>query len=110
NRSSPVLAQTTAIFVAANMVQTFVGKPDGTLWGLGLNDYGQLGNGTTTTPQLTLAPALNGITGGVKKICGSDAHTIALTAAGEVWGAGFNSYGALGDGTLVDKPTPVRAI
>jgi len=44
-RYSPVLGQTTAMYIAAAPQQTFVAKPDGTLWAVGLNDYGQLGNG-----------------------------------------------------------------
>jgi len=60
--------------------------------------------------QLTLAPALSGVTGGVTKISASSAHSLALTASGEVWAAGFNGNGALGDGTTVNNSTPVRTI
>ena len=44
------------------------------------------------------------------KISASGAHTLALTATGEVWGVGFNGLGSLGDGTTVNKSTPLRAL
>ena len=108
-RYSPLLITSQASLVAAGVQHTFIRKPDGTVWGAGLNDFGQLGLGTTQTPQLALAAALTGVTG-VAKIAASGAHTLALTAAGEVWATGYNSFGPLGDGTTVNKSTPYRAV
>ena len=108
-RYSPVLIASQASLVAAGVQHTFIRKPDGTVWGAGLNDFGQLGLGTTQTPQLTLVAALAGVTG-MSKIAASGAHTLALTAAGEVWATGYNSFGPLGDGTVVNKSTPYRTV
>jgi alpha-tubulin suppressor-like RCC1 family protein len=108
-RYSPVLTPAQATLIAAGVRHTFIRKPDDTIWGAGLNDYGQLGIGNTTTPQVALVPALGGLTG-VIKISASGAHTLALSAAGEVWGVGFNGNGPLGDGTTVNKSTPTRTV
>jgi alpha-tubulin suppressor-like RCC1 family protein len=108
-RYSPIAVAEGVRLVAAGVSHTFVQKADGSLWGAGLNSYGQLGNGTLQTPQLTLAPALQGLAG-VTKISASGVHTLALTDAGEVWATGYNNRGQLGDGTLVDKTSPIRVV
>ena len=71
----------------------------------GLNADGQLGNGTTTM-RLTPGP-LVGIANVVAISSGRE-HAYALDDQGRVWAWGDNSKGAVGDGTKVDKSTPVR--
>ena len=79
---------------------------DGTLRSWGLNNNGQLGNGTTTD-RLVPGP-VSGISG-VKKVSGGNNHACALTDAGQIycWGAG--SYGQLGNNSTfgVSNPTLV---
>ena len=108
-RYSPILVADEVALAATGAYHTLIRKTDGSLWGAGLNDKGQLGNGTAATPQLTFAPALAGLTG-VTKISASSSHTLALTDLGEAWATGFNGQGQLGDGTLVDKTSPVRVV
>jgi alpha-tubulin suppressor-like RCC1 family protein len=108
-RLSPALICDQVAAFGAGVSQTFLQKADGSLWASGLNELGQLGNGTTQSPQIGLAPALGGL-GALTKISGSSAHTLALTAAGEVWGTGNNEKGAVGDGTVVNKASPTRAV
>lgn len=71
----------------------------------GANWLGQLGNGSTTR-QLTPI-SVNGLSQGVSAITAGTNHTCALTTGGAVkcWGA--NSKGQLGDGTTLDRSTPV---
>ena len=104
-RYSPVLITSQASLVAAGVQHTFIRKPDGTVWGAGLNDFGQLGLGTTQTPQLALVSALTGVTG-ASKLAASGAHTLALTAAGEVWATGYNSSARWATARSSTSPPP----
>ncbi len=75
----------------------------------GRNSSGQLGDGSTTQ---RLAPVnVSGLAGGVTAISagGGEArgHTCARTATGEARCWGYNQEGQLGDGTLVNRLTPV---
>jgi alpha-tubulin suppressor-like RCC1 family protein len=75
----------------------------------GDNDFGQLGDGTTTD-RLTPAPVLQAggapLTG-VQALAATDAHNCVRTTAGvRCWGN--NDDGQLGDGTTDDRSTPVQ--
>ena len=94
--------------LAAGINHTLVIRADGTAWGAGRNDAGQLGDGTTDN-RSTFGPAFVGLSD-VLRLSASDSHTLALTADGRVWSSGLNNYGQLGDGTKVDKTSPVRAV
>jgi len=71
----------------------------------GYNGNGQLGNGTTTTPQLTPA-TVTGISNAVDISAGA-IHTCAILAdrTAKCWG--YNGYYNLGDGTTTQRPSPV---
>jgi alpha-tubulin suppressor-like RCC1 family protein len=71
----------------------------------GLNDYGQLGNGTTTDSAVPV-PVTGLSSGGASVVAGSY-HSCAVTQAGAVSCWGDNSFGALGDGSIIDSTTPV---
>lgn len=66
-------------------------KEDGTLWGMGLNSYGQLGNGNSEELNQPVT-----ILEGVKSICTSQETTFALKENGSVWSWGHNKNGMLG--------------
>ena len=90
--------------------QSLAVKADGTLWGWGINDVGQLCDGTTTQRLTPVQSAITGITQVSTSTVTSGAapHTLMLAADRSVWGCGSNGYGQLGDGTTVDKSTPVQ--
>ena len=71
----------------------------------GLNNFGQLGDGTTND-RLT-AGAVTGLAAGVVAVAAGDAHACALTATGAVRCWGNNSWGQLGDGSMTYRTAPV---
>ena len=82
---------------------TFILKNDGTLWGSGANNYGQLGLGDTTNRNTFTQVNTNA--NNVKSVyCGRN-HTLMLKNDGTLWGCGDNSYGQLGLGNTANRKT-----
>jgi alpha-tubulin suppressor-like RCC1 family protein len=73
----------------------------------GANYYGQLGNGSTTNAPTPTAVAVTGLAGAVVSVCGGNGHSCALLATGGVQCWGWNYRGQLGDGTQMNRSTPV---
>lgn len=71
----------------------------------GWNYYGQLGNNSVSS---TTAPVdVIGLTTGVSAITAGSTHMCALTSSGAVKCWGRNTFGAVGDGSTIDRLTPV---
>jgi len=87
--------------------QTFFLKNDGTAWGTGLNDKGQLGDGTKVSPSTPVQ-----VMSGVKSVSAAGGHTLFMKEDGTLWAAGMNKYGELanGDNSQQDQPTPVQIL
>lgn len=104
-RLSPVRVPTLdqIIAVEAGGEYSVALRSDGTVWAWGA--FSQLPN---PTPQ----PVPSQITGlpQVTAVAVSPTHVLALAYDGTVWAWGFNSYGELGDGTLIDRPAPVQVV
>lgn len=76
---------------------------DGTLWGMGLNDKGQLGDGSMINRSAPVQVASD-----VASVSAGEYHTMFLKTNGTLWGMGSNGSGQLGDGTTTDRSTPVQ--
>src|SRR5690348_14776747 len=90
--------------------------PPGPVVSWGHNPHGQLGDGTTADrfAPVTVcavgqtAPCPGQLTNVVQVVAGDDDISGALLADGTVVTWGNNERGALGDGTLTERHTPVR--
>ncbi len=77
----------------------------GQVWSWGYNQYGQLGINSTTAKSTPVS-----ILGNKKTFCQINCgyyHSLAIDYKGQVWGWGNNTYGKLGDNSVVSKRTPV---
>src|SRR5207249_3048192 len=79
-------------------------KSDGTVWGWGSNEHGQLGDATHThRPHPTQVSQLGGITA----VAAGLSHALALKSDGTVWAWGGNGWGELGNGSEEGSAVPV---
>ena len=83
--------------VAAGANYTLAIRTDGTLWAWGLNEVGQLGNGTTTDHA---APARVGTDANWALVSAGSVHTVAIRTNGTLWAWGWNGHGQLGAGEI----------
>jgi alpha-tubulin suppressor-like RCC1 family protein len=90
---------------SAGYAHTVAIKNDGTLWTWGLNDYGQLGDGTTLNRNV---PKQIGSDNDWAIISAGFAHTVAIKNNGSLWAWGWNGNGQLGNGTNIDKLIPTQ--
>jgi alpha-tubulin suppressor-like RCC1 family protein len=80
---------------------------DGNLYTWGLNNYGQLGNGTNASdsiPVMVTKPL--GVTSWTAVAAGAF-HTLAIGNDGNIYSWGYNNFGQLGDSTKTNANTPV---
>jgi alpha-tubulin suppressor-like RCC1 family protein len=82
-------------------------KVDGTMWCWGRNSAGQLGLGHTDgpVPEPTQATVL---AAEIREITTGGGHTCAIKTDSTAWCWGFNDSGQVGDGTLIDRTTPIQ--
>lgn len=82
---------------------------DGQVYGAGSNNYGRLGNGSASSTQCTTVKY--NLPPGVKAVDMStrdEYSTYVLGEDGNVYSAGLNNMGQLGDGTMISRSTPVK--
>jgi alpha-tubulin suppressor-like RCC1 family protein len=104
-----VASNVTAI-AAGDQYSLFL-KSDGSLWAMGNDWNGQLGDGTNTDifwPGPCVPEQI--VAGGVTAIAAGNSHSLFLKSDGSLWGMGFNSFGALGDGTYTSTNRPEQIV
>ena len=92
-------------------------RQNGTAWGWGNACSGRLGNNVNGS--INLVNGTGGfsspvsVVGGFTDWCQVSAggsHSLGVRTNGTAWGWGDNAYGRLGDGTTVDKSSPVSVV
>ncbi|HEY5296296.1 MAG TPA: hypothetical protein VIK59_00050 [Verrucomicrobiae bacterium] len=83
---------------------------DGSLWGMGANDVGQLGiqtTGESDNPYFFYpVPIASDV---VAVACGS-VNSLFIKSDGSLWGMGYNADGELGTGDYIEHDTPVEIV
>ena len=92
--------------VAGGYAHSLFLKSDGSLWAMGDNQYGELGDGTyitTNRPEQIVASGVTGIAAGFE-------DSLFLKTNGSLWAMGYNVYGELGDGTYNNTNFPEQIV
>jgi alpha-tubulin suppressor-like RCC1 family protein len=105
NRAYPIRVATGVAHAAAGGsdlygYSAFI-KTDGTLWTMGLNDYGQLGDGTKVEKRVPTQ-----VSTGAINVAAGNAHTAFLNSDGILRTAGKNDFGQLGTGNTASRSIP----
>jgi alpha-tubulin suppressor-like RCC1 family protein len=109
NKCSPVReisSSTDWCQVSAGSFHTAAVKTTGQIWAWGRNNVGQLGDGTSVdrcSPVRERCSATDWC-----QVTTACYHSAAVKTTGELWAWGGNLCGRLGDGTTVNKCSPVR--
>jgi alpha-tubulin suppressor-like RCC1 family protein len=100
------VAPTNVVALACGSQHAMWIKSDGSLWGVGLNRYGELGDGTTNSTSTPIEVVSSNV---VAIACGGN-FTLFIKADGSLWGMGVNDTGEMGDGTTNNAWSPGQII
>ena len=106
NRPEQIIASN-VVAIAAGYDHSLFLKSNGSLWAMGYNCYGKLGDGTanmnTNRPEQI-------VTSNVTTIAAGSYFSLFLKSDGSLWGMGYNGDGELGDGTLNNTNRPEQIL
>ena len=103
-----------AVQVSAGDFHSLAIDQDGNTWAWGHNDYGQLGNGSTSSlrnpvpSSVLLNPKDTSTVLKAVQVSAGWAHSLAVDTDGNAWAWGQNNYGKLGNNTTSDQHSPVK--
>jgi alpha-tubulin suppressor-like RCC1 family protein len=92
--------------IAAGGFHSLALTSGGAIKAWGLNDNGQLGNGSFTS--YTTPVNVTTLTSGVTSIAAGQSHSLATATGQAAWAWGLNASGQLGDTTVIRKNSPVE--
>ncbi|SNT10646.1 Alpha-tubulin suppressor [Asanoa hainanensis] len=100
-----------ATSIGAGLFHSLAVLADGSARGWGLNNEGQVGNGSNAVSVQPTPVAVVGLRGvRVKSVDGGFGHSLALPTNGRVKAWGSNASGQLGDGTNTPRLVPVDVL
>ncbi|MGI6443569.1 MAG: fibronectin type III domain-containing protein [Candidatus Dojkabacteria bacterium] len=107
--SGAIPSGVTLVSISAGYSHTCGLGDDGKGYCWGYNNYGQLGNGSTTQSTVPVQVSSGAIPSGVtlSSISAGGFHTCGLGSDGHGYCWGFNYYGQLGNGSTTQSRTPV---
>lgn len=110
--TSGVLTGKTITSICAGSFHSFVLCSDSTLAGWGFNGNGQLGDNSTQSRRIPVLMDRSGVLSGkqITKVSAGYYHSVALNSDGSLAAWGNNANGELGDGTNVQRITPVAVV
>ena len=96
--------------IAGGFYDSFFIKSNGSLWAMGYNSDGQLGDGVTPIGNYFTNQPVQIVAAGVTAVAAGDEHTLFLTSDGSLWGMGQSFIGQLGPNYTADQNQPVQII
>ncbi len=109
NRPEQIVASNVTA-IAAGLNHSLFLKSNGSLWAMGDNSYGQLGDGTTDNGNYETNRPEQIVASGVTAIAAGYRHSLFLMSNGSLWAMGNNAYGQLGNATYDNTNQPVQIV
>lgn len=97
---------TNIVAITAGRFFSMAVKNDGTVWTWGENLYGQLGNGTLVNSSVPVQ--VMGLSDASTRIASGAFHCLVVKNDNTLWSWGRNTYGNLGNNTLINSSTPIQ--
>src|SRR5438105_4127411 len=94
------------VAIAAGAQHSLFVKTDGSLWGMGYNVDGELGDGTNINRFLPEQI----VSSGVVAVAAGANHSLFLKSDASLWAMGLNNYGQLGDGSHSNAFAPRQIV
>ena len=121
DRNTPIKVDDNVAFISAGSEHSMYVKKDGSLWVMGRNWYGGLGTGkngndgnwqnyyNSFKEDFDESEPIK-IDDNVISISAGYIHSLYAKADGSLWSMGLNDRGQLGDGTVIDRNSPIKVL